>query len=117
MKNTLSLKENRVFRQLYGKGRSFVTPLFVLYYRENRLGKNRLGITVGKKLGSAVMRNRAKRLIREAYRLSENNVRVGYDFVFVCRTKTPLSNCQAVRDCLDTALSKTGLSVTERDNA
>ena len=111
MKQTLPLKENRVFRQLYAKGKTFASPYFILYYRENRRDKNRLGITVSKKLGSAVSRNRAKRLIRESYRLSENTVKTGYDFVFVMRTKTVTATCAEVRQSLETALKKTGLSL------
>ena len=54
MKNTVALKENRIFRNLYG-GKSKVTPEFVLYYKKNKLTFNRLGITVSKKIGHAVI--------------------------------------------------------------
>ena len=65
MKNTVALKKNRIFRNLYG-GKRKVTPEFVLYYKKNKLTFNRLGITVSKKIGHAVERNRAKRVLREA---------------------------------------------------
>ena len=54
MKYTVSLKENRVFRRLYAKGRSAVSPTMVLYCRKNGRRENRLGLTTGTKLGHAV---------------------------------------------------------------
>ena len=51
----------------------------------NGLNVNRLGITVSKKVGNAVKRNRIRRHIFEAYRLNEQKLKVGYDFVFVAR--------------------------------
>ena len=72
MKYTVSLKENRVFRRLYAKGRSAVSPTMVLYCRKNGRRENRLGLTTGTKLGHAVVRNRVRRRLREIYRLQEH---------------------------------------------
>jgi ribonuclease P protein component len=71
---TISLNENHVFRRLYRSGKSAVSSCAAVYVKKNRLGANRLGITVSKKLGGAVQRNRAKRVVREAYRLLEPNL-------------------------------------------
>ena len=67
MKNTVSLKENHEFRRLYHRGTSSAGRHLVLYCRKNRLGHNRLGVTVSVKLGHAVVRNRARRRLREVY--------------------------------------------------
>ena len=67
MEHTVSLKLNHVFRRLYGRGKSAVNPCLALYCRRNNLGYSRLGLTVGVKLGKAVVRNRTRRRIREAY--------------------------------------------------
>lgn len=88
MKKTVSLTENRDFLRLYKRGRSCVAPGLVVYYARNRVGVNRMGITTGRKLGKAVHRNRAKRIIREAYRVLEPGLPDGYDFVFVARVRT-----------------------------
>ena len=66
MKHTVALKQNHEFRRLYSKGRSAVSPYFVLYCRPNRRSYSRLGITTGVKLGNAVKRNRARRRIRSS---------------------------------------------------
>ena len=69
MADMISLKENRDFRRLYGKGKSFVSPVVVTYLMKNRCKQVRYGITTSKKIGKAVQRNRSRRVIREAFRL------------------------------------------------
>lgn len=85
MKKTVTIKENRTFRRMYSKGRSAVTPFLVLYCRPNGRGHNRLGVTVSTKLGCAVVRNRARRRLREVYRLAQPALKQGYDVVLVAR--------------------------------
>lgn len=91
MAEIITLKRNSDFRRLYSKGRSFGSPVLVTYVMKNRLGRNRYGITTSKKTGKAVLRNRSRRLIREAFReiTSSGELAEGYDFVFVARSKTP----------------------------
>lgn len=91
MRYTVSLKSNRDFQRLYRHGKSAVLPCVVLYARKNRLGVNRLGVTASTKLGHAVVRNRLRRRIREAYRLHEERFRAGYDLVVVARGRAVTS--------------------------
>ena len=85
MKKTVTIKDNRDFRRLYSRGRSAVTPFVVVYCRPNRLGHNRLGVTVSTKLGGAVVRNRARRRLREVFRLAQPDLKRGYDVILVAR--------------------------------
>ena len=87
MKFTVSLKQNHVFRRLYAKGKSQVTPHLALYERKNGRPESRLGITVGGKLGKAVVRNRVRRRLREIYRIHEELFLPGYDLVVVARVR------------------------------
>ncbi|MDO5142548.1 MAG: ribonuclease P protein component [Eubacteriales bacterium] len=87
MKHTISLKENHVFRRMYHRARSTAGRHLVLYCQRNRLGYNRLGLTVSAKLANAVGRNRVKRLLREAYRLHEEQFSTGVDIVLVARSR------------------------------
>ena len=104
MKKTVTIKENREFRRMYGRGRSAVTPCLVLYCRPNRLGHNRLGVTVSTKLGGAVVRNRARRRLREVYRLAQPDMRQGYDVVIVARSRSVSAPYPKLRDAFYRAL-------------
>ena len=85
MKNALTLNQNRDFLRLYRKGQSLVSPVLVTYARRNGSKARRVGITATKKIGGAVQRNRAKRLIRAAWQQAEATVPMGWDIVFVAR--------------------------------
>ena len=82
---TQILNDNRDFLALYRKGRFSASKYSVIYVRPNNRPYNRLGITAGKKIGNAVCRNRAKRLIRLAYRNCEISFPIGIDMVIVAR--------------------------------
>ena len=86
MKFSSSLKLNHIFQRLY-RTNGQAGPYMVLYARKNRTGTNRIGITVSKKLGHAVVRNRVRRRLRECYRLNEDKFQPGWDIVVVARTK------------------------------
>ncbi len=86
MKFSTSLKLNHVFRRLYSTS-GFANGYLVLYARRNRTGTNRIGITTGKKLGHAVVRNRTRRRLREIYRLNEESFLPGFDIVVVARSR------------------------------
>lgn len=79
------LKQNKEFQLCYNKGRSFVSKYVIVYARPNKLPHNRLGITTGKKVGNAVCRSRARRLIRQAWRENELAAPIGLDIVVVAR--------------------------------
>ena len=86
MKFSSALKLNHVFRRLYatsGQANSYL----VLYARRNRSVQNRVGLTVSKKLGCAVVRNRVRRRLREVYRLNESRFAPGWDIVVVARSR------------------------------
>lgn len=85
MKYSESLKKNTDFAQVYQEGRSLANKYLVMYVRDNALGKNRLGISVSKKVGNSIVRHRLTRLIRESYRLQEDHFRCGTDIVIIAR--------------------------------
>ena len=77
MKKAITLKDNHAFRRMYQKGASAVGGSMVVYCRKNKLDHNRLGLTASVKLGHAVVRNRARRRLREVYRLNAHRLRQG----------------------------------------
>ena len=86
MKFSSALKLNHIFRRLYATS-GHANGYLVLYARPNRAGGNRVGLTVSKKLGCAVVRNRVRRRLREVYRLNEDRFLPGWDIVVVARSR------------------------------
>ena len=86
MRFSESLKKNDDFRRVYRKGRSKANQNLVLYVYKNGLDRNRLGVSVSKKVGNSIVRHHMTRLIREVYRLHEDEFDIGLDLVVVVRT-------------------------------
>ena len=80
-----SLKKNHQFQFVYKYGKSYANKYLIMYIKENGLGKNRIGISVSKKVGNSVVRHRVTRLVRESYRLHESIFNSGLDIVIVAR--------------------------------
>ena len=85
MKFSESLKKNKDFQSVYRNGKSFANKCLVMYIIPNELNKNRLGISVSKKVGNSVVRHHLTRLIRESYRLQEDMFNSGLDIVVIAR--------------------------------
>ena len=115
MKQTVALKQNHEFRRLYNKGKSAVSPYFVIYCRRTGRPVNRLGITTGVKLGNAVKRNRARRRIRELYRTHERMVSAGYDIVIVARTRVMFGRYAELERSFRQQVKKLGLFAPKGD--
>ena len=114
MKNTVTIKSNCDFRRTYGKGKVFQAPALVSYVLKNRAGICRIGITTSKKIGNAVERNRARRVIRAAYREIEDKINGNYDFVFVARSRTKYQKSTQIAQLMLSQLKKAGV-IDEKD--
>ena len=86
MKHSESLKKNMEFQNVYTNGKSFANKYLVMYVLKNDLNKNRIGISVSKKVGNSVIRHRITRLIRESYRLQEDMFNSSLDIVVLARS-------------------------------
>ena len=112
MKFSSSLKLNHIFRRLYHTN-GYANSFLVLYARKNRTGTNRVGITVGKKLGKAHVRNRVRRRLREVYRLNETRFQPGWDIVVVARTRAINAPFAQLTEAYLSLAKKAGLLVSE----
>ena len=108
MKFSSALKLNHIFRRLYAT-QGYANGMLVLYARPNRLDCNRVGITTGKKLGHAVVRNRARRRLREVYRLNEALFKPGYDIVVVARSRCITADFQKLTNAYLSLAGKAGI--------
>ena len=107
MKNKLILKENKAFKRAYFRGKFKAHPLLVTYAVKNREKRMRVGITTSKKVGNAVMRSRARRVIRSAFdEIMKSGFSIsGYDIVLVARAATPAAKSYEVERVLRKQLS------------
>ena len=108
MKFSSALKLNHIFRRLYHTN-GYANGLLVLYARKNHTQKNRVGLTVGKKLGHAVVRNRVRRRLREVYRLNEDLFLSGWDIVVVARSRCVDASFQKITDAYLSLAKKAGI--------
>lgn len=108
MKFSCALKLNHIFRRLYATSGQ-ANGYLVLYARPNRLGLNRVGITTGKKLGHAVVRNRVRRRLREVYRLNEDKFTPGWDIVVVARSRCIHADFLKLTDAYLSLAEKAGI--------
>ena len=95
-----SLKNNFDFQFVYKNGKSYANKYLVMYVLENSIKRNRLGISVSKKVGNSVVRHKVTRLIRESYRLHENIFNSGLDIVVVARKSAALVGFFEIEDAL-----------------
>lgn len=109
MKRTVSLTENTLFKRLYYRGKPYHSRYCVLYTMPNRLQVNRLGFTVGKKIGKAVKRNRARRRLYEAFRTFEADMKSGCDIVIVAKGSCLDADFKDLKRIIGAMLKKAGL--------
>lgn len=100
MIQTESLKKNRDFQKLYDQGKSYANRYLVMFVLENNTKKNRIGISVSKKVGNSVIRHRIKRLIKESYRLHEDMFNSGLDIVVLARSSARDADYRKIESAL-----------------
>jgi ribonuclease P protein component len=110
MKKEERIKKNSHFKLIYSRGKSISNEYLVLYSFKNvnNKNKNRVGITVSKKVGKSVVRNRVKRLIRESYRLNRDVLKKGFDFIIVARNKAAKAKFKDIEKSLMHLMKKGG---------
>ncbi|MDD6920540.1 MAG: ribonuclease P protein component [Eubacteriales bacterium] len=105
MKKDNVLSGQREFDRVYNKGQSYAYRHVVVFYNKNFTGKNRISFVASKKVGNAVQRNRSRRLMREAVRLSNINIE-GYDFIFIARKSIVDQDMFSVKLCIENLIRR-----------
>ena len=111
MKNTRMIKKNYEFKNVLSKGKFYIGKQVSIYVLENHKNVNVIGIAVSIKSCGAVLRNHIKRLIRENYRLLKDNLKQGYDIVFLWNKKLQPkdANFHIIKNDLEKMLKKADL--------
>jgi ribonuclease P protein component len=113
MKKIGKLRKRQEFVKVYSSGRSLANELGVIYWLKNEGPVTRVGFSANKKLGKAVIRNRMKRLFKEAFRLNSHKVIGGMDIVFVVRRSAVGRGFSEVEPCVLNLLRRAGLLIEE----
>lgn len=108
------IKDNRDFRRTYGRGKTRVAPEFVVYAAKGKSGRVRLGITATKKIGCAVKRNRAKRIITAAFRECAKNLN-SVDVVVVARGRILKCKSTKIAEIMKKQFCELGLFCDEKE--
>lgn len=103
------LRRKDEFSSIYKRGKSIGERYIVLFYKKNGLSYNRIAFLASKKVGNSVERNRARRLMKENYRLLKNNIKSGYDLIFIARNTINNRKAQDVNKSMVNALFKSKL--------
>lgn len=103
------LRNKKDFSAIYNRGKSFGGKYVVLFCRRNNLGYNRLGFLASKKVGNSVVRNRARRLMKESFRRMEADTLIGFDIILIARNTIKDVKCDDVYKSMNSLIKKAGL--------
>ncbi|GGF17320.1 ribonuclease P protein component [Halobacillus andaensis] len=110
MKKTYRIKKNKEFQQVFHHGQSFANRQLVLYYLKKKDQSHfRIGLSVSKKIGHAVMRNQIKRYLRQAFHELEDQIQSEYDLVIIARKPTHQMGFHEIKSSLTHVLHKSRL--------
>ena len=112
-KDILRRKED--FSSIYKKGKSIGQKYIVLFYKKNNLSYNRIAFLASKKVGNSVERNRARRLMKENYRLLKDDIKSGFDIIFIARNTINGVKAYDVKRSMVNALLKSKLMEDKRN--
>ncbi len=103
------LRGDRNFDRVYKKGKSAGDRYVVVFYKKNNLPYNRTGFLASKKVGNAVARNRARRLMKESVRTMKPISKTGFDIIFIARNTINNRKCADVKKSIEAAIKRTDL--------
>ena len=109
------LRKKKDFTTIYNKGKSIGERYVVLFVRKNSLDYNRTAFLASKKVGKSVLRNRARRLMKESYRELERNLDRGYDLIWIARNTINDLKCADVKKSMEAALKRSGIKSGRTD--
>src|SRR5690625_272717 len=98
MKKEFRIKKNEEFQAVFKRGKSFANRQLVIYYiKKPKQAHFRAGISVGKKIGNAVTRNRIKRYLRTSFQELDGSIKNEYDYVVIARQPTKDMNFEGIK--------------------
>src|SRR5699024_2737062 len=109
------IKRNEEFQRIFNAGKSFANRELVIYYiKKNHQTHFRVGLSVGKKIGNAVMRNQIKRYLREAFISLEDKINQDLDIIIIARNPTINMDNNKIKKSLSKLIHKENLFIHEK---
>lgn len=108
------LKKNYEFKYVYNKGKVYPNNLLVLYIVGNRSDFNRMGVSVSKKVGKSVVRNKVRRRIKECYRLNCDKIKSGYNIIFIARVNAKEASYKEIEKSMMSLFRRSRILLNER---
>ena len=112
MKKENRLKKRKEFAYIFKKGQSVTSKYVVLVFTSSKLKNFKVGFSAGKKVGKAVYRNKVKRRIKEAVFSYRNNLKSGYNYIFVAKPNSTEATYQDIKSCVEYLLKNANLLVS-----
>jgi ribonuclease P protein component len=109
LKKQIRLRKRKEFNYIFKNGRSFATKTLVLTYLPTKLKNPKIGFSVSKKIGNAVIRNKVKRRLREAFKVYLPKINKKYNYIIVARKDIVNLSYAEIVKTLNYALKKTNL--------
>lgn len=110
MKKAYRIKDNEEFQYIFQHGKSFANRQLVIYYMNKPMQKHfKVGLSVGKKIGNAVTRNRIKRYLRQSFLELEDRIIPTLNIVIIARQPTSKMNFHEIKASLTHLLSRQSL--------
>lgn len=107
------LKKNKDFRRVYSKGRSFADRRIIMYFFKNDREESRIGFSVSKKVGNAVIRNRTRRILKEICRLNRSQIKKGFDIIIIARAAIAGNTYREIEKSFFWLIKKSGLGAED----
>lgn len=118
MKKANRIKKNDEFQYIFKHGKSFANRQLVIYYAENPEQEHfRIGLSVGKKIGNAIVRNQIKRYLRQAFHELEQDIRQDIDIIIIARQPTKDLGFHEIKKSLSHLLYKQRLLKKNKNNS